>query len=262
MVQKNALKKSKYAIEIKNLVKSFGDLKVIKNISLTFKEGNTIGLIGHNGCGKSTLFNLVCGLLIPNSGEIVISGWNLKTDSIKIREAVSYLADGIKYYEHLSINQNMTFFCDLCDKPHDKIDEYLKLVGLEDFKYKVIKGFSKGMMQRLSIAISLIKEPKIMLMDEPTAGVDPKGVEEFNQLIVKLNKEKKITIVVSSHYLEEIFQVCDDVIVMKKGEIVVNDTIENIKKKNKNKRPNQIFMKYYTGVGGEIEKYGNNKKKE
>lgn len=238
------MKKSNSIIEIKNLEKNFSDFKAIQNISLNLEKGKVIGLIGHNGCGKSTLFNLICGILIPTKGKITITGLDLETESIKIRESVSYLSDGTRYYGNLSARKNLEFFAELADKSYDKIDDYLKLVGLFEKKDVEVGGYSKGMMQRFAMAQCLLKEPKIILMDEPTAGVDPKGIVEFNKLIKNLNKSG-MTIIVSSHHLSEIIESCEQIIVMKQGKIVLEDTTVNILKKKGKKSINEIFMKYY-----------------
>lgn len=238
------MKKTKTIIEINNLEKNFSNFKAIQNVSLKLDQGKIIGLIGHNGCGKSTLFNLLCGILIPTKGDIKIKNFNLETDSIEIRKKVSYLSDGTRYYGNLSARKNLEFFADLADKNYDKIDVYLKLVGLIEKKEIKIGGFSKGMMQRFAMAQCLLKEPEIILMDEPTAGVDPKGIVEFNKLITTLNK-KGITIIISSHHLSEIIECCEEIIVMKQGKIVLKDTTKNILKNKGKKSINEIFMKYY-----------------
>ncbi len=210
------------AVELKGVEKSYGSHEVLKGVSFEVSEGEIFGLLGPNGVGKTTLFQTVLGLLKQDAGEIRIQGE--KHDRGKeIKKKIGYLPSDISFYESMTARQNLEFFAELANtKP--EIDELLELVGLSEDAERKVKGFSTGMKKRLGIAQSLIKDPEIIIYDEPTTGLDPEGKRNFRRHVEKINEEKGKTVIISSHITTEIEPLCDRFGVLFDGEIVASGT--------------------------------------
>jgi len=215
------------AVEIKNLIKDFKTgvrgrlVHAVKDVSLTIKPGEVYGLIGPNGSGKSTTMKALLGLLAPTSGSCHIFGKDsLKTDS---RHQVGFLPENPYFYKHLSAEETLRFYGKLCQMPKadlaERIDELLTLVGLKDARDRRVGTYSKGMLQRIGLAQALIQKPQLLILDEPTAGVDPTGSRQIRDLILSL-KERGITIFLCSHLLEQVQEVCDQIGIIHHGKIV------------------------------------------
>lgn len=214
-------------MQIQNLNKSFEGYKALQNLNLEIHRGEVYGLLGPNGAGKTTLFQTMMGQLTPTSGDIEIFGEDAYRDTFEVSKRLSFLPADIRFYENLTARKNLKYLADLVEENPD-IDELLELVNLEEVADKKVSGFSHGMQKRLGIAQTLIKDPEIILFDEPTIGLDPERKEDFKQLIRDINEERNITVIVSSHILHELEDICDRIGVLKDGNIKVSGTPSEI----------------------------------
>ncbi|MDA7883235.1 ABC transporter ATP-binding protein [Akkermansiaceae bacterium] len=217
------------AVEVKNLVKDFKgalgvkNVRAVNDVSLQIAPGEVYGLIGPNGSGKSTTMKAVLGLVAPTSGATAIFGRNsLKVDS---RNEVGFLPENPYFYKHLTAAETVRFYGKLCGmrgrKLKERIRELLELVGLQDARDRRLRGFSKGMLQRIGLAQAMVQDPRLLVLDEPTAGVDPTGSRQIRDLILEL-KNRGITVFLCSHLLEQVQQVCDRVGIIHQG-VLVNE---------------------------------------
>ena len=223
------------AVEIRHLVKDFKTsfkrqpLRAVDDVSIRIMPGEVYGLIGPNGSGKSTTMKALLGLVAPTSGECSIFGKDsLKVDS---RNEVGFLPENPYFYKHLSGEETLKFYGKLCGikgaKLRDRVKELLELVDLEGASHRRIGGYSKGMLQRIGLAQALIQEPQLVILDEPTAGVDPVGSREIRDLIFKL-RERGITVFLCSHLLEQVQEVCDHVGIIFRGKMVKEGRLEDL----------------------------------
>ena len=213
-------------IELENVKKSYGSHKVLKGINLEVEEGEIYGLLGPNGAGKTTLFQTIIGLLQQDEGSIKINGKE-HNDSKNIKQKLGYLPSDISFYESMTARENLRYFADLADKEPD-FDELLETAGIKDAADRKVGGFSTGMKKRLGIAQSMIKDPEIIIYDEPTTGLDPEGKRSFRQLVEKINREKNLTVIISSHITTEISPLCDRFGVLFNGVIKASGTREEL----------------------------------
>lgn len=214
------------AIELEGVEKSYGDFEVLKGIDLEVEEGEIFGILGPNGVGKTTLFQTVLGLLQEDSGKVVIDGEE-HDDSKAIKQKISYLPSDISFYGDMTARRNLEFFSELAETEPD-IDELIELVELQDDADRKVGDFSTGMKKRLGIAQSLIKDPEIIIYDEPTTGLDPQGKKQFKDLARKVNEERGKTILISSHITTEIDTLCDRFAILKDGKVVASGTREEL----------------------------------
>lgn len=219
-------------LEIHNLTKKYSDLTAVDDVSLDIYRGDLIGLLGHNGAGKTTLLVMLAGLTMQTSGNIKVCGKDIEKNMMALKKNISFLPDNTLYYENLTAKQNLEYFSELADADKSKVPELLEIVGMSKWADKKVGEFSKGMTQRIGFAQALVKDPKVIFLDEPTSGLDPKARIEMNLLLKKLN-EKGIAIVISSHVLSEIKDICSKIAIMKQGKLVAYNTLENICKQEK-----------------------------
>lgn len=222
---------SETIIDVKNLTKQYMKQKALKSVSFQIKEGMICGLIGPNGAGKTTIMKLLGGLVIPTSGSIEIYGEDSEKGLAKSRSRMSFMIETPYAKENMTARQNLEkqrLQKGIPDKK--RVDEVLKIVGLENTGKKIVKNFSLGMRQRLGIAIALLSKPEIMIMDEPINGLDPEGIVEIRELLIKLNREEHITIVISSHILSELSLLCTDYIFIHHGELINSVSAEKLKR--------------------------------
>lgn len=221
-------------IEVKNLNKSFGKKKVLNNVSLSVSEGEIVGFIGPNGAGKTTTIKLILGLQKIDSGTVVINGYDIVKDFKKAIEKVGAIVESPDLYMYLSGLDNLKMIASMYNGVDSKkIDEIVKLVGLENRIKDKVSKYSLGMRQRLGIAASLIHSPNVLILDEPTNGLDPEGIKELRALLKKLAKKEKMGVLISSHNLSELESFCTDVCLIKNGEILTTASIEEIRKADK-----------------------------
>ncbi|MFN6017029.1 MAG: ABC transporter ATP-binding protein [Verrucomicrobiota bacterium] len=223
------------AVEIRNLVKDFKTsfrrkpLRAVDDVSIRIMPGEVYGLIGPNGSGKSTTMKALLGLVAPSSGQCSIYGRDsLKVDS---RDEVGFLPENPYFYKHLSGAETLKFYGKLCGlggrKLEDRVGELLALVDLEGARDRRLGGYSKGMLQRIGLAQALVQEPRLVILDEPTAGVDPLGSRQIRDLILKL-RERGITVFLCSHLLEQVQEVCDRVGIIFRGKMVREGKLEDL----------------------------------
>lgn len=221
------------AVKVENLTKKFGELAAVDNISFNIKEGEIFGLLGPNGAGKTTTISMLATILKPTSGEAFVNDFEISQDQDGVRHSIGIVFQDQSLDDELTAYENMDFHGRLYHVPKDKrkgkIIELLKLVGLEDRKNALVKTFSGGMRRRLEIARGLLHEPKVLFLDEPTIGLDPQTRNYIWEYIGKLNKEKKITIILTTHYMDEADKLCDTVAIINKGKIVAIDTPKKLK---------------------------------
>jgi len=217
---------SKTLIEIKNVTKYFGKVKILDNVSFKIPDRSVVGILGPNGSGKSTLMRIISGLIKSWEGDILFNGRSIKEDNSYLSK-VGFLIEEPAFYEHLSAVQNLTILSRLTNFPTNKIVDILKKVELDDFPNKIVSEFSYGMKQRLGIAQAILNDPNILFLDEPSNGLDPIGMVEMNKIISELNAQGK-TICISTHVLEHVKDLCSHVIILKEGRLVLNDSIENL----------------------------------
>jgi len=220
-------------IEVKNISKRFNDKLVLDNISYEVKEGEIFGFIGPNGAGKSTLINIMTSLLTPDSGTIEICGYDILREPIKAKECMGYVPQELALMEELNAYDNLEFFGALYGLKgkllKERIAEALKVTGLEDTKKQKVKKFSGGMKRRLNIAVSILHHPKVLILDEPTVGVDPQSRNHIFSFIKNICKEWGTTIIYTSHYMEEIEELCKRVFIIDLGKEVSYGDREEIK---------------------------------
>jgi ABC-2 type transport system ATP-binding protein len=216
-------------IETKDLTKAYGDFIAVNKLNLTIGEGEIFGFLGPNGAGKTTTILMLLGLTEPSSGSAQVVGCNPTKQPLEVKRHVGYLPEKVGFYEDLTARQNLEYTANLNGLqreqiPH-KIDDVLEMVQLSESINQEVGKFSHGMKQRLGIADVLIKEPKVIFFDEPTSGIDPKGIEEVITLLSDLSK-KNITAVISSHQLHQVQRICTRVGIISKGKLVVEGPID------------------------------------
>jgi ABC-2 type transport system ATP-binding protein len=241
-------------IETEELTKKYGSQTVVNQLTIQIREGEVFGFLGPNGAGKTTTLLMFLGLTEPTSGKVRVIGFDPIRDPFHVKERVGYLPENVGFYDDMDARQNLQYIARLNRIPDKisavKIDESLKVVGLLEEVEKKVGAYSKGMRQRLGIAEVLIKEPKLIFLDEPTIGLDPDGTNRMLDLIHSLSREKNITIFLSSHLLDQVQRICDRVGIMIKGDLVAMGPIEELAKKKlgvdkEHYTLEEIYMKYF-----------------
>lgn len=241
-----------YVLETNNLEKRYKDFRALNHTNIHIEKGAIYGLIGKNGAGKTTLIRIVCGLQEPTNGSYIIYGKsNNSNDIISARKRMGAIIETPSIYGEMTARDNLIEQYKLVGMPSlDGINELLKLVGLENTGKKKAKNFSLGMKQRLGIAIALANNPDFLILDEPINGLDPQGIIEIRELILKLNKEKRITILISSHYLDELSKIATHYGFLDSGSVIQEITSEELMKKMEHKLILKVnnqkeFVKYF-----------------
>jgi ABC-2 type transport system ATP-binding protein len=241
-------------IETEGLTKRYGHQTAVNNLTLQIQEGEVFGFLGPNGAGKTTTLLMLLGLTEPTSGKVHVCGFDPTREPLRVKEKVGYLPENVGFYDDMDAQQNLQFVARLNRIPDKisakKIDELLELVGLLEEAKKKVGIYSKGMRQRLGIAEVLVKEPKLVFLDEPTIGLDPDGTNRMLDLIHSLSREKNITVFLSSHLLEQVQKICDRVGIMIKGSLVAAGPIEELAKAKlgvdkERYTLEEIYMKYF-----------------
>ena len=210
---------SEVILSIKNLSKSFGKRKAVNNLSFDIREGEIFGFLGPNGAGKSTAIRSMLSLIKPDEGDIEIFGKSVRKNMNSALQGVGALVERPDFYEYLSAHRNLSLLAIMDNVSQKRIDEVLEIVGLTDRGDDKVKEYSQGMKQRLGIAQALLSNPKLLILDEPTNGLDPRGMKEVRDLIRKLSQEG-ITILLSSHILHEVEQVCTTMAIINLGKLI------------------------------------------
>ena len=229
-------------IEVKNVTKKYGKTIAVDNISFNINDGEIVGLLGPNGAGKSTTMNMLTGFIEQTEGEIIISGYNMLKKPKKAKREIGYMPEGVPLYTDLTVKEFVTYMAEIKNvnrkERKEKVEKIIEQTGLKDVEKKLVKNLSRGYKQRVSMAGALVGEPKILILDEPTVGLDPKQITEIRNLIKELGKTH--TVILSSHILSEVSQICNKVIIINKGKIVAVDTPENLE--NKVNNDNSIYV--------------------
>ena len=216
-------------IEVKNLTKRYGDKLAVNDISFSVEDGEILGFLGPNGAGKSTTMNMLTGYISSTSGQALINGVDILEDPIKAKENIGYLPELPPLYQDMTVKGYLNFVYDLkkCKMPRKAhLRDVCDLCKVTDVQDRIIKHLSKGYRQRVGMAQALVGNPKVLILDEPTVGLDPKQILEIRTLIKKLGKNH--TVILSSHILPEIQAVCDRIIIINKGVVVADDTTDNL----------------------------------
>ena len=221
-------------IQTQQLTKHYGEVKAVDQLDITVNRGEIVGFLGPNGSGKTTTLLMLMGLSLPTSGTATVGGFNVIDQSKAVRRIAAMLPEGAGYYDDMTARQNLRYIGQLNEIPEpeleERIDELFEAVNLTKWADAKVGTFSRGMKQRLGIMEVLVKQPEVAFFDEPTLGLDPKATKELRDILIKLNKEKGLTILLSSHLLYEIQQTCQKVLILRKGKLVVSDTMENLSK--------------------------------
>lgn len=222
---------SNYVVEVNNLSKTYKGFTAVNDVNLNIKEGRIYGFLGPNGAGKSTTIRMILGLIKSSSGTIKVFDKSLKQNKSNILKNVGALVEAPSYYGHLNAYENLKIWAVIKGVDKEAIDNALNLVGLYEHRKRKVSKFSLGMKQRLGIAQALIGDPKLIILDEPTNGLDPMGIKEIRNLIVDLAKNHNKTIIVSSHILSEMELMVDDVGIINRGNVLYEGSLLNLKAK-------------------------------
>lgn len=220
-------------IEVKNYTKKYGDFTAVDDVSFEVEEGSIFAFLGPNGAGKSTTINTLCTMMEKTAGTLLIDGKDVSTEKDAVREAIGVVFQSQTLDEKMTVNENLKMHCAFYGVPKqevkDRINFVLTLIDLLDWQNKSVSSLSGGMKRRVEIARALLHYPKVLFLDEPTSGLDPQTRNRMWEYITRLQKEKNITIFLTTHYMDEA-EICDHVAIMDNGKIMVNDTPENLKR--------------------------------
>jgi len=219
-------------VETRNLCKYYDGVKAVENLNLQIRRGEIYGFLGPNGAGKTTTILMLLGLTEPTSGEVRVCGYNSTRKPLEVKRITGYLPENVGFYEDLTARENLRYIARLNGIPDresaKKIDEALDRVGLLEVADWEVGRFSRGMKQRLGIADVLIKDPLFVILDEPTAGIDPEGANQILDFITEMSQERDITILLASHLLHQVQRICDRVGIISKGKLVAEGTLDEL----------------------------------
>ena len=213
-------------IEVKHVTKKYGNFTAVDDINFTIKDNEIVGFLGPNGAGKSTTMNMITGYIEPTNGKIIVNDYDISKEPKKVKRQIGYMPESTPLYYDLTVREFVNYMADLKyvkrKEKKEKVDKVLTEVGLTNVQKKLIKNLSRGYKQRVSLAGALIGNPKVLILDEPTVGLDPKQITEIRDLIRKLGKNH--TVILSSHILSEVSQICEKVIIINKGKVLAVDS--------------------------------------
>jgi ABC-2 type transport system ATP-binding protein len=220
------------SIEVKNLLKQFGEQKAVNHISFTVNKGEIVGFLGPNGAGKSTTMKMITGYLEPDAGDITVSGIDVKKDPLAVKKKIGYLPESNALYYDMYVKEYLDFVADVHGIAHKKeaIHNVIEQVGLTAESRKRVGQLSKGFKQRVGLAAALLHDPEVLILDEPTSGLDPNQIVEIRNVIKEQGKNKLVLF--SSHILQEVAAICDRVIIINKGKIVADDRLQNLQQRS------------------------------
>ena len=222
-------------LEVKNIDKFFGKKQILKDISFDIEEGEILGFVGPNGSGKTTTIKIILGLQQASRGEVLINGNNIKDNYENAIRKVGAIVESPDMYMYLSGLENLKLVANYYNISHNEIERVVEFVGLKDRIKDKVSKYSLGMRQRLGIAQAILNKPNLLIVDEPTNGLDPSGIIEFRNMLKELAKKEKMSIFISSHNLAEIENICDKVLLLKEGKIVSSDVLKEVENNDKYK---------------------------
>ncbi|MFK7951062.1 MAG: gliding motility-associated ABC transporter ATP-binding subunit GldA [Saprospiraceae bacterium] len=216
------------SVEVKNLVKIYGEQRAVDNISFTAKKGEVLGFLGPNGAGKSTTMKIITGFIPQSEGSTTVCGFNTTETPLEVQKRIGYLPERNPLYKDMYVKEYLAFVANLHQIPNKKsrVSEMIEMTGLEREQNKIIDSLSKGYKQRVGLAQAMLHNPDVLILDEPTSGLDPNQLVEIRALIKKLGEEK--TVIFSTHIMQEVQAICDRVVIINKGKLVANDSIEKL----------------------------------
>lgn len=236
-------------IQLKNVTKRYDDKLAVDNISLDIEEGELFGLLGPNGAGKSTLISMICGLTKLDKGDIIINGSSIKTNPIAAKQNIGLVPQEIALYENISAIDNLKFWGKMYSLKgnllKERIEEVLEATGLKDRRKEKVSKFSGGMKRRLNIACAVMHYPKIVIMDEPTVGIDPQSRNNILEFTKELNKKHGSTLIYTSHYMEEVEALCSKVCILDEGRVIAKGDQDHIKRMIMNEERVEITISEY-----------------
>jgi len=234
----------KNSIEVINLSKSYKTKKAVNNINFKINENEIVGLLGPNGCGKTTTIGMILGLLKPTSGQVLINGKNIENNKISILHKMNFISPYIELPKKLTVNQNLIVYGKLYNiqNLNERINFLSEKLRLGDLLDKITGELSSGQKNRVSLAKALINDPTVLLLDEPTAALDPETADFIRTFLEKYKEEKKISVLLASHNMDEVKRLCNSVMMMKDGTIVDSDTPEDLIKKYGQKNLEEVFL--------------------
>lgn len=215
-----------------NICKNYGPQKALNKVSFEAKKGQILGLLGPNGAGKSTLMKIITGYISADGGTIEVCGKEMKVNSPEMQHLIGYLPEHNPLYLDMYVKEYLEYAANIYKADKKSIPNLIEEVGLSTEQHKKIKQLSKGFRQRVGLAQALVHDPEVLILDEPTTGLDPNQIVEVRQLIKNIAKEK--TVILSTHLMQEVKSVCDEVLIINKGEVVANDSVANILSKGEN----------------------------
>ncbi len=215
-------------VEVRNVVKKYGNQLALDNVSFDIENGQVLGFLGPNGAGKTTMMRIITGIIPANSGKVLVNGVDVMEDSLKVRERTGYLPENNPLYTDMYVREYLLFVAGLYKVADRKkrVGQLIEMTGLGSEQHKKIASLSRGYRQRVGLAQALINDPDVLILDEPTGGLDPNQIVEIRSLIAAAGKEK--TVMLSTHIMQEVEAICDRIIIIKEGRIVANDSRENI----------------------------------
>jgi len=232
-------------VEVKNLIKNYGEKEAVKSISFKINEDEILGLLGPNGSGKTTTIGMMLGLLKPTSGDILIEGEKIEENRIEILKKINFISPYIELPKKLTVKQNLIVFGKLykIKKLEERIDYLTSKLRLEDILNRITGELSSGQKNRASLAKSLINDPKVLLLDEPTASLDPEIGDFIRSFLENYKKEKKISILLASHNMNEVTRLCKSILMMKDGKLIDSGNPEMLIQKHGRKNLEEVFLK-------------------
>lgn len=230
------------SIEVEQITKVYGNQRAIDSISFSARSGRVLGFLGPNGAGKSTTMKILSCFIPQTSGKASICGFDVTDNPMEVRRHIGYLPEHNPLYLDMYVRESLNFIADIHKVPNKtkRISEVIELVGLGLEQHKKIGALSKGFRQRVGLAQAILHDPEVLIMDEPTSGLDPNQLIGIRKLIKELGLTK--TVILSTHIMQEVEAVCDDVIIINRGNIVANDQLSALRKKNQNKTLEEIFI--------------------
>lgn len=214
-------------IELRGITHRFGERTVLHGIDLTIERGEIFGFLGHNGAGKTTTVNILTTLIAPSAGSAKVCGYDVVSQRADVTRRIGYLPAEVRLYDHLTATENLEFFARLSgvDDPRRAVQETLDYLGCTDFGPRRLAGFSTGMRQRIGIAQAVLHKPDVLFLDEPTAGLDPSGVRQLRETVLRLNGDLGMTVFMNTHLLSEVAKVCTTIGVLNAGELIYKDSL-------------------------------------